>query len=63
MKRSSLKNIILSKGRDSRNKYVIKANIAIWKSITILWRHDTQQNNTQHNDIQHKVFICDTQQK
>ncbi len=27
------------------------------------WRHDIQYNNTQHNDIQHKGLIQDTQHK
>jgi hypothetical protein len=28
-----------------------------------IWRHDTQHNDIQQNDTQHKVLICDTQHK
>ncbi len=28
-----------------------------------IWRHDTQRNEFQHNDTQHKGLKCDTQDK
>jgi len=27
----------------------------------VTWRHDIEHNYTQHDDIQHKVLICDSQ--
>jgi hypothetical protein len=27
----------------------------------VTWRHDIEHNYSQHDDIKHKVLICDTQ--
>ncbi len=34
-----------------------------WKMNILMRRHDTQHNNTKHNDIQYKGFVCDIQHK